>query len=282
MQDEMHTRREGSIGMEKQFWLTTVFGEQLRRARKAANLTQEELAFRTHLDRTYISLLERGIKSPTLTTVFQLCRALGFLPDQFIAQIQASPNEAPSGSNQYQESTMKAEEIMPNKINTSIHCGLCQKPAQADNEIKVSALGVGTISAFFCDEHFASILQKAQEQDQRPLREEEERQKRVENRTRILELALAARTEPPSHDELHQEYSELMHSLKGKDRTILLPIAVKLYINAILIEWEAKQRGLSADYVAGTLFTISNKDIKLDEIQREAFKVYQTQPGEEC
>lgn len=266
--------------MEKLFWLNIVFGEQLRRARKSANLTQEELAFSTHLDRTYISLLERGIKSPTLTIVFQLCRALDLLPDQFIAQIPVSPDEAPSGSNQYQESSMKAGEIMPKKINTSIHCGLCLKPAEADNEIKVSALGVGTISAFFCDEHFASILQKAQEQEQRPLREEEERQKRVENRKRILELALAARKEPPTHDELHQEYSELMNALKGKDRTILLPIAVKLYINAILIEWEAKQRGLSADYVQGTLFAISNKDIKIDEIQREAFKVYQTKQDE--
>ncbi len=50
-------------------------------------MTQEELAFRAGLDRTYISLLERGIKSPTLTTFFQLCRVLDQKPDVFIAQI---------------------------------------------------------------------------------------------------------------------------------------------------------------------------------------------------
>ncbi len=73
--------------METLFWLNKVFGQQLRSARKAANLTQEELAFRTNLDRTYISLLERGIKSPTLTTFFQLCRVLDQKPDIFMAQI---------------------------------------------------------------------------------------------------------------------------------------------------------------------------------------------------
>jgi transcriptional regulator with XRE-family HTH domain len=68
--------------------LNKAFGEQLRRSRKAARMTQEELAFRASLDRTYISLLERGIKSPTLATIFQLCRALDQKPAIFIAQIE--------------------------------------------------------------------------------------------------------------------------------------------------------------------------------------------------
>ncbi|MDQ2886981.1 MAG: helix-turn-helix domain-containing protein [Chloroflexota bacterium] len=69
--------------------LNKVFGAHLRNSRKAARLTQEELAFRAGLDRTYISLLERGIKSPTLTTFFQLCRVLDLQPDIFIARIHA-------------------------------------------------------------------------------------------------------------------------------------------------------------------------------------------------
>ena len=83
--------------METQSWLNIVFGEQLRSVRKAAIMTQEELAFRAGLDRTYISLLdrtyisllERGLKSPTLTTFFQLCRVLDQKPDIFIARIDA-------------------------------------------------------------------------------------------------------------------------------------------------------------------------------------------------
>ncbi len=73
--------------METLSWLNKVFGEQLRSVRKAAHLTQEELAFRAGLDRTYISLLERGVKSPTLITFFQLCRVLDQKPDIFIAKI---------------------------------------------------------------------------------------------------------------------------------------------------------------------------------------------------
>ncbi len=75
--------------METLSWLNKIFGEQLRSVRKAAHLTQEELAFRANLDRTYISLLERGLKSPTLTTFFQLCRVLDQKPDIFIAQVDA-------------------------------------------------------------------------------------------------------------------------------------------------------------------------------------------------
>lgn len=71
--------------MEKPSWENKVFGDQLRRIRKAANLTQEELAFRAGLDRTYISLLERGIKSPTLKTFFRLCSVLNQKPEELIA-----------------------------------------------------------------------------------------------------------------------------------------------------------------------------------------------------
>lgn len=73
--------------MDTSPWLNEVFGAELRRVRKAANLTQEELAFRTGLDRTYISLLERGLKSPTLTTFFRLCQELDQKPDIFIAHV---------------------------------------------------------------------------------------------------------------------------------------------------------------------------------------------------
>ncbi len=72
---------------ETSSWLNQVFGEHLRRVRKEARLSQEELGFRTGLDRTYISLMERGIKSPTLVTFFRLCRALGQKPDVFIAHV---------------------------------------------------------------------------------------------------------------------------------------------------------------------------------------------------
>ncbi len=52
------------------------FGRALRRLRQEANKSQEILGFEAGLDRTYISLLELGQRSPTLDTIMVLCTAL--------------------------------------------------------------------------------------------------------------------------------------------------------------------------------------------------------------
>ena len=54
-----------------------IFGEVLKRHRSALNVSQEELAFRAGVDRTFISRLERGIRQPTITTLIGLGVALG-------------------------------------------------------------------------------------------------------------------------------------------------------------------------------------------------------------
>lgn len=63
------------------------FGQYLKELRISRNLTQEELGFRSDLHRTYISLLERGKKSPTLETIFKLCDTLKFPVDKFIVGV---------------------------------------------------------------------------------------------------------------------------------------------------------------------------------------------------
>jgi transcriptional regulator with XRE-family HTH domain len=52
------------------------FGKVLREARKQKGLSQEDLAGDAEFDRTYPSLLERGLRTPTLTVLFQLARVL--------------------------------------------------------------------------------------------------------------------------------------------------------------------------------------------------------------
>jgi transcriptional regulator with XRE-family HTH domain len=54
------------------------FGIALRKIRKAKNLTQED--FEETSSRTYLSTLERGIKSPTLEKVEALSTTLGVHP----------------------------------------------------------------------------------------------------------------------------------------------------------------------------------------------------------
>jgi len=53
------------------------FGKVLRRYRSEKNLSQEELAYRADIDRTFVSRLERGIRQPTMTTLIGLGQALG-------------------------------------------------------------------------------------------------------------------------------------------------------------------------------------------------------------
>ena len=54
-----------------------MLGDELKKARLKAKMTQEELSFASGLDRTYISQLENDRKSPTVDVLFRLCEALG-------------------------------------------------------------------------------------------------------------------------------------------------------------------------------------------------------------
>jgi len=55
---------------------TKAFGLVLREARARAELTQERLAFKAGIHPTYLSQVERGLKSPSLEVVAALARAL--------------------------------------------------------------------------------------------------------------------------------------------------------------------------------------------------------------
>ncbi len=56
------------------------FGLALKRLRNDKGLSQEQLAAKSNLHRTYVSLLERGQKSPSLTTIYRLAQALEVRP----------------------------------------------------------------------------------------------------------------------------------------------------------------------------------------------------------
>jgi len=52
-------------------------GANLKRRRRAARLSQERLSELADLDRTLISLIERGKKLPRIDTLVKLSRGLG-------------------------------------------------------------------------------------------------------------------------------------------------------------------------------------------------------------
>ena len=53
-----------------------VVGQNVRVYRGRLGISQEELAFRAHLHRTYVSGVERGIRNPTVVIVARLAKAL--------------------------------------------------------------------------------------------------------------------------------------------------------------------------------------------------------------
>ena len=73
--------------------LKEVFGQVLRKARNAAGISQEKLALQVGLDRTYISMLERGLRQPTLTTIFLLCPPLNLSSVEMLKKVQDSFSE---------------------------------------------------------------------------------------------------------------------------------------------------------------------------------------------
>ncbi|MEJ8476913.1 helix-turn-helix domain-containing protein [Roseibium algae] len=60
--------------------LREIFAKNVRLARKHKGLSQEDLAFESGLDRTYISCLERCVYSPSLDAVEKLAAAFELEP----------------------------------------------------------------------------------------------------------------------------------------------------------------------------------------------------------
>jgi transcriptional regulator with XRE-family HTH domain len=60
------------------------FGRAVRERRTALKLSQEDLGFRSELDRTYISGIERGVRNATLKVVVRLATALDTDPADLV------------------------------------------------------------------------------------------------------------------------------------------------------------------------------------------------------
>ncbi|MFK5948969.1 MAG: helix-turn-helix transcriptional regulator [Methylococcales bacterium] len=73
----------------KQTELQITFGETLRYFRQKSGLSQEKLALECSLDRTYISMLERGLRQPSLTSLFDIASSLNIKPSKLIAKVES-------------------------------------------------------------------------------------------------------------------------------------------------------------------------------------------------
>lgn len=65
-----------------------MLGEEIRKARQTAGLTQEQLAFAADVSRQYVSLLELNQKSPTVDVLMRLCRAMNCSAGEVISRVE--------------------------------------------------------------------------------------------------------------------------------------------------------------------------------------------------
>ncbi len=64
------------IKLQKKFSLLVLFGEGIRETRKEKKLSQEALANKSGLHRTYIGMVERGEKNISLKNISKLSKGL--------------------------------------------------------------------------------------------------------------------------------------------------------------------------------------------------------------
>jgi transcriptional regulator with XRE-family HTH domain len=62
-----------------------IFGKILQEERKAKKISQEKLAKLAGLDRTFISLIENGKRSPTFSTILKICSVLEITPSDLFS-----------------------------------------------------------------------------------------------------------------------------------------------------------------------------------------------------
>ncbi|HNX16056.1 MAG TPA: helix-turn-helix transcriptional regulator [Bacilli bacterium] len=56
---------------------TQLLGQKIRDLRIEKGWNQEALAFEAHINKNYLSDLERGMRNPSLLILKRICRALG-------------------------------------------------------------------------------------------------------------------------------------------------------------------------------------------------------------
>lgn len=67
--------------------ISIALGKRVKECRHAAGKSQETLAFEAHVDRTYISAIERGIANPSVETLANICHALNVTLGELFAPL---------------------------------------------------------------------------------------------------------------------------------------------------------------------------------------------------
>lgn len=70
--------------------LNKALGKTLKELRGDKGMSQQELGDYAEVDRSFISRIERGIGTPSVSVVFKICARLGIKPSEFLARVEDS------------------------------------------------------------------------------------------------------------------------------------------------------------------------------------------------
>jgi transcriptional regulator with XRE-family HTH domain len=71
-----------------------MIGKFLREARDAAGMSQEEVSAKGRVNRSYLSQVERGLKSPTVSMFMRICSAIGVSASELIAKLESAESRS--------------------------------------------------------------------------------------------------------------------------------------------------------------------------------------------
>ncbi|MEI3141975.1 MAG: helix-turn-helix transcriptional regulator [Oscillospiraceae bacterium] len=86
----MITGKEGEVMVS-----AALVGQVIQSYRLRKGMSQEVLSGLAGLDRTHYSKIERGLRSPTLDTLFKIAQALDIPPSDIVRQIEQQIAEHP-------------------------------------------------------------------------------------------------------------------------------------------------------------------------------------------
>lgn len=79
--------------------LSVALSTVLKRKREGLGMSKLRMSELIHMERAYITALERGTKRPTLNAVFYICAALGWSRQAFLAELEAEMENIGSNEN---------------------------------------------------------------------------------------------------------------------------------------------------------------------------------------